>query len=202
MIIELKTNKYGTLQLLLDDEDYKKFKDFKLYASFMQSNKSFYVLTKEKKYLHRLIMNAKRGEIVDHINHNTLDNRKNNLRICSQSENRLNSKRFKEDSQKLTIKDIEYILTSKDSNNALARRFNVSNCLINNIKCGYIYTQYCPDVPRHKAKKVKKMPDFIKKQIKNKVLDYDGSMCQLAKELNMPSNRLYLIKNGKIWKNV
>lgn len=40
--------------------------------------------------IHRFIMNAKRGEIVDHIDHNTLNNTRENLRICSQSENMRN----------------------------------------------------------------------------------------------------------------
>ena len=37
--------------------------------------------------LHRVIMNALPGEYVDHINHDPSDNRKYNLRICTQSEN-------------------------------------------------------------------------------------------------------------------
>lgn len=202
MIITLNTKKYGKLDILLDDEDYQQFKDTKLYISFMQSNKNFYAMTAEKKYIHRLIMNAPKGLVVDHINHNTLDNRRCNLRICTPSENRLNSKRFKEDSQKLSTEEIKYILTSKDSNNALAKRFNVSNCLINNIRCGYIYTQYCPEIPRHQAKKAKMMPDFLKKEIKNKVINSTVSLYKLAKILNMPESRLYRIKNGKIWKNI
>ena len=37
--------------------------------------------------LHREIMNAPPGTHVDHINHDTLDNRKSNLRVCSVSLN-------------------------------------------------------------------------------------------------------------------
>lgn len=40
--------------------------------------------------LHRIIMNVKNGEYVDHINGNRLDNRKQNLRICTNQENNFN----------------------------------------------------------------------------------------------------------------
>lgn len=42
------------------------------------------------KYLHRIIINAKPGEIVDHINRNKLDNRLKNLRIVNKSLNNYN----------------------------------------------------------------------------------------------------------------
>jgi len=42
--------------------------------------------------LHRFIMNAQKGIIVDHINGNTLDNRKCNLRLCNISQNNCNRK--------------------------------------------------------------------------------------------------------------
>ena len=42
-------------------------------------------------YLHRDILNAKKGEVIDHISGDKLDNRRVNLRICSQAENTWNS---------------------------------------------------------------------------------------------------------------
>lgn len=40
--------------------------------------------------MHRMIMSAKKGLQIDHINHNGLDNRRSNLRECTQSQNQAN----------------------------------------------------------------------------------------------------------------
>lgn len=45
--------------------------------------------------MHRYIMNAKKGEYVDHINGDTLDNRRKNLRLCSNQQNSFNQKKKK-----------------------------------------------------------------------------------------------------------
>jgi hypothetical protein len=42
--------------------------------------------------MHRSIMNPARNMVIDHLNHNTLDNRKSNLKVCTHRENMMNLK--------------------------------------------------------------------------------------------------------------
>lgn len=44
--------------------------------------------------VHRFLLQPPRDKVVDHKNHNTLDNRRSNLKVCTQSENMYNQKRF------------------------------------------------------------------------------------------------------------
>lgn len=53
-------------------------------------DKNNYVKNSKQEYLHRVILGAPKDMCVDHINGNTLDNRKNNLRICTNRENTSN----------------------------------------------------------------------------------------------------------------
>jgi len=45
--------------------------------------------------LHRFIMNTQKGTMIDHINRNCQDNRKSNLRMCSNSQNQQNKRKGK-----------------------------------------------------------------------------------------------------------
>lgn len=44
-------------------------------------------------YMHRIILDAEKGQDVDHINGNGLDNRRANLRLCSRKQNQANKRK-------------------------------------------------------------------------------------------------------------
>lgn len=50
--------------------------------------------------LHRIILNVPEGFVVDHINHNGLDNRRENVRICTMADNACNRRKAKNSSSK------------------------------------------------------------------------------------------------------
>lgn len=57
-------------------------------ATGVRTEKGWYKY--KRKYLHRYIMNSPEGKQVDHINGDRLDNRRGNLRICTNQENNFN----------------------------------------------------------------------------------------------------------------
>ena len=85
---------------LIDEEDYLYVKQFSWHLTDKGSNRLYAVRSTGKYingkrqnlkfYLHRELLKATKGQIVDHINGNTLDNRKENLRICNTAENSRN----------------------------------------------------------------------------------------------------------------
>jgi len=78
---------------LVDDEDYERVINIKWHYNHGYAMRSVPGPRGYKKQgMHRLILNAPTDKLVDHINMDRLDNQKNNLRLCSYSQNRLNSK--------------------------------------------------------------------------------------------------------------
>lgn len=81
--------KYGDGKAtLVDDDVYEKYKN----VSLVVSHNGYVIFGHCNKRLHREIMNCPEGLVVDHKNHNRLDNRRQNLRICTQKENSNNRK--------------------------------------------------------------------------------------------------------------
>jgi hypothetical protein len=78
---------------LVDDDDYEELMQYK-----WNSNPDGYAIRGVRidgDYInikmHRVIINCNKGLFVDHINHNKLDNRKDNLRACTLRQNAMNS---------------------------------------------------------------------------------------------------------------
>ena len=86
--IILSGKKANGKSVKVDDDDYNKYNHLVWHLS-----DTGYAVRRnngETIRLHRLIMNCPEGMVVDHLNGNTLDNRKCNLRICTQLENTRN----------------------------------------------------------------------------------------------------------------
>lgn len=85
---------------IVDAVDYEELSTHNWCAKWNGYNEDYYairnagVLPNNKRIsMHRHILNISDMRIVDHINGDTLDNRRNNLRICTHQQNLFNSKR-------------------------------------------------------------------------------------------------------------
>lgn len=107
-----KTGEMKTINLtqghvaLVDDDDYDYLMQWKwqLNNIYRKKEKSKYVYAGRKTwikkqprnqsrkvvFMHRVIMDAPINMVVDHIDHNGLNNQKNNLRVCSPTQNKHN----------------------------------------------------------------------------------------------------------------
>lgn len=92
---------------LVDDEDYELLCKFKWYAVYDGNNWYAQRLdySKETKKrncipIHRFVMKAEKGQIIDHKNGNGLDCQKHNLRISTRSQNGANRKSAKNSTSK------------------------------------------------------------------------------------------------------
>jgi hypothetical protein len=83
----------GGFQAIVDDEDYYKLSKYRWHLKSKSKNSKYAEQTSKKDLessMHRIVLKAKKGQFIDHINGNTLDNRKENLRFCDLSQNSMN----------------------------------------------------------------------------------------------------------------
>ena len=93
------------LEVMIDAEDLKIMDQYKgtWGSSYDHCTNGFYIsmnVTINKKiqklYLHRIIMNCTDPTLqIDHLNHNTLDNRKSEMKIVTRNENQWNKRKVK-----------------------------------------------------------------------------------------------------------
>lgn len=79
---------------IVDPDVYEIVSSMKWWAYSSNGGKTYYA-TRLRQALHRFIMSPPKGMVVDHINHNGLDNRRCNLRVCTPRQNMHNSPRQK-----------------------------------------------------------------------------------------------------------
>ncbi len=107
MTVEQELNKPIKIHLsqgrvvLIDESDITLIKDHKWHAD-IKSNGRIYAIayvrgsgrsSQRNVSMHRLIMSPPFGMDIDHANHNGLDNRRANLRICTKRENQQNKRK-------------------------------------------------------------------------------------------------------------
>lgn len=87
-------------EFVVDECDYQRLNAYRWWSVDMGGY--VYAFTKidgKRVGMHRLIVRAPEGKVVDHINGDTLDNQRSNLRVCLQSENMRNRKQSSHSSQ-------------------------------------------------------------------------------------------------------
>lgn len=75
----------------VDDADFSRVSDRRWYPHAREH--ATYATDADGNYLHRIIVRAQPGEKVDHRNGDGLDNRRTNLRVCTQAQNNANTRR-------------------------------------------------------------------------------------------------------------
>lgn len=90
LIIESKT--YGIFKTLIDEEDWDKVLKYKWGikrngTSDDRKNYRFYVYNSRVGLLHRFLNQTPAGMVTDHVDCNTLNNTRSNLRTCTTQEN-------------------------------------------------------------------------------------------------------------------
>ncbi len=134
---------------IVDDEDYERLSQWKwqvrrlTYGGFaaVRTRQSTEKDGPQSIHMSRVITKAPAGLVVDHINHDTLDNRKCNLRICTTSQNAYNRKPYGASSKykgvsmplnskkwmaRISIKGKQHILGTFETEESAAEAYKVA----------------------------------------------------------------------------
>lgn len=111
--IKLNNNKV----VKVDDDDFKELSLFHWYApdnnGYYRARADFWKDGKKKSIsMSRFITNCSKGMVVDHINGDTLDNRRSNLRVCTHSEN-MRNRRILSKNNKTGYKGVSWNIFAK-----------------------------------------------------------------------------------------
>ena len=87
--IPLTKDKYA----MVDAADYERAASFSWHTSISGNRTyAYYNINGRNVSLHRFLTNAPKGMVVDHIDHDGLNDRRSNLRLCTQRQNLYNSR--------------------------------------------------------------------------------------------------------------
>ncbi len=149
MIKEINlTNGYITV---IDDKDYDLISSYTWHSKLSHSGNVCAAtnIRRDGKQrtvrMHRFIMNAEKGTIIDHLNNNSLDNRRENLKIVSNRDNAINNKKPYNDTYfdkrcnkwQVAIRVDKKLVwlgyhSTKEEAQAVAMNFRINNNLLKN----------------------------------------------------------------------
>lgn len=117
--IFVNSPKYGDKEVLISTDKLERVKEYqgKWSVCWNKAQGSFYCFGNVRKengkstsiVIHRWITQSKTGFVVDHINHDTLNNTDENLRVCSYSENQQNRQGAAKSNKTSGIRGVDWV---------------------------------------------------------------------------------------------
>jgi hypothetical protein len=134
VIINIHSETNGDFKVFVDSDDIDMLQKYHWgitkSRSYIYAYERFYVYTQSNKakglQIQRLIMGCPKGMVVDHIDGNTMNNCKNNLRVCTRDQNNINKKMFK--NNKTGHTGVHYV--TENYNNRWLANIRLNNKLI------------------------------------------------------------------------